>query len=140
MSLANFVTGASWRCPFCHTEQHAEIEIDYGLCNQKRYRLGDHIEWTGPIGQVYEERLPGGNGRIIGTAQCSNNWWSRWIPSKYPDRNVPLDRPLGPLPPLEERKRLGCPFRVRVLVTLEGDTIKGIAFSGNPDDNIQGEW
>ena len=83
---------------------------------------------------------------------CSNHWGEKWIPSnclgeksarnKADKRLIKKWPPFKGegLPPLEERKKVGCPNHLRVKVEVENDVLKRVFFSNNLDEVILGDW
>lgn len=123
MSFFNWLE-TEWTCPFCGTKQASLIDMRYGWCDQKLYRVGDAIDFSSESrdGKQGQPRLPNGSGIIIGTAFCVNSWLAKWNETEGASgASAPST--------VSERKKYGCPSQLNINIQIKNDVITRVFFS-----------
>lgn len=134
MSWWNWID-TEWTCPFCGAKQSGEIRFRYGG-QQPALHVGNEIDWSGapPAGLPWDP-LPDDTGDIPSEVHCKNDWYSKWAISigarvlgqvywNAPDPSLE--------PSVEERKKLGCPRSMNIVVRIRYNKITGVFFSNDP--------
>lgn len=139
MSVHNTLE-TTWVCPFCKTRQNGLIYFQFGPCGYS-YELNGEIDWKRQ-GITYQSRPDNGNAKVRGWTECANTWRMKWLSQLgLADRegiNWPPDG--HQLPPLEERKRLGCPDAINVDIEIVENEIRGISFPDKFEDLVVNEY
>lgn len=71
------------KCPHCQQMIKPQIGFRAGTIRQRTYKVGDKLDWDGPV-TVPEARPAEGNLRTIGYFECDNLHCSTWQDC-YPD-------------------------------------------------------
>jgi len=134
MGCWNFID-AEWVCPFCGERQNGEIRFEYGSPFPGDYHIGDVIIWTSIIDEAWHVRLPNDTGDVPAAVECKNGWSDKWLRSigAIKPNQVYVQWPTGKEPPMEERKLIGCPDYMNLLVRLENNRIKEVFFPKDSD-------
>lgn len=164
MSVFNNIRGSAWICPYCKTARDGEIHFQYGPSYGFTFCVGDRIDWNRPgLQYPHGQRLPNGSGISFGWVYCPNEWLSNWL--RTIGQIAPGERVLGnPLivvrnsmldllkkgpkvlsisqadyPPINDRRKYGCPMSMEISIELKNDVIQRIFFSDD-EKVLKPDW
>lgn len=149
MSIHNRLA-TRWNCPICHTSQDGLIFFQYGPCTGEHFEIGQNINWN-QEGVIYEKRPDGGIATVEGVAECKNKWKLKWLRkigaiddqgrgtgAVAPGISWP---PEGhSIPPIEERRKFGCPDALIVNIIIVNDRIERLQWPTNEKDLVVNEY